>query len=130
MELGNERTVFALVLSGYLLQVLAAVLSALMGTIWPFWMGFGMMGYYRGAYPYPYGFAWLGLWLGLALVSLGLGASAVYLLGKQRPDLTAGSILALLGAVLAFPLMWGLMVGSLLMFVGALLGLTEREQGA
>ncbi|MGC8636419.1 MAG: hypothetical protein ACP5T5_05275 [Thermoprotei archaeon] len=128
--MSNERAAFALVLSGYALQVMAAVLIAVAGAFWPFWMGFGMMGYYRGAYPYGYGFAWLGFWLGFALVALGLGAVAVYMLGKDKPDVTVGSILALLGAVLAFPLMWGFMIGSLLMFVGALLGLTERQRSA
>ncbi len=86
-----------------------------------------MMGYYYRGAAYPYVYPWVSFWLGFGVVALALGATSVYLLGKDKPDVTLGSVLALLGAVLAFPLMWGFMVGSLLMFVGAIVGLVGHQ---
>lgn len=70
------------------------------------------------------------LWLVAAAALLLLGAAATSMLNSPDPGrVRLGSLLVLAVAVLAFPTLWGLFVGSLLMFVGALLGLAWTPSG-
>jgi len=132
IEMNDDRVVFALVLSGFALQAVAAMVMAGIGFWWfpfgaGFGMGMGMMGYYRAAaYPYVYGLLSIAVWVVWSLLVLALGTLAVYFLGKEKPDVALGSTFALIASVLAFPLMWGFFLGSLLMFIGSLIGLASR----
>ncbi len=81
----------------------------------------GMMGQYYGSG--TYGWAWL--WLAIALAAIAVGVVGVLLMNSEDPGrLRSGAVLVLFSAVLAFPTMWGFGAGSILMFIGAILGLT------
>lgn len=70
------------------------------------------------------------LWLVAAAAILLLGAAGTSLLNGVDPGrVRLGALLVLAVAMLAFPTLWGLFVGSLLMFVGALLGLAWTPSG-
>ena len=86
----------------------------------PWMMGLWMMGY-------PYGFdsGWSVVWIVSALVIVGLGVYGTVLMNSSNlARVRMGSTLVLITSIIAFPTMWGFMIGSLLMFVGSLLGLT------
>ncbi len=125
----------ALVISsvGLALQALAGIL-ALWYWSWyrrgPFFMGPWMMGGYYGAppgygprpiyAPYPV------LYAALVAVVLVLGAIGVAMMGSDQPERSRiGAVLTIVAAVIAFPTMFGLIVGSLLMLIGGVLGLVE-----
>jgi len=86
------------------------------------WM---MMGQWMMGYPYGYGSGWSVVWIVSALVIVGLGVyGAVVMNSSNLARVRTGSTLVLIASIIAFPTMWGFMIGSLLMFVGSLLGLT------
>jgi len=123
--MSESRLAFALVLSGFAFQVMVAVFVSFIGFLWwPF--GMGMMGYYGRTYRYGFALPWTAFWALWAAAVLVMGAFAAYLLGREKPDLRSGSILALFASIFAFPLMWGFMVGSLLMFTGSIIGLVNE----
>lgn len=64
------------------------------------------------------------LWLTSGSVVVALGFVGVFLMYSADPKtLQRGSILALVVSVVALPTLWGLGLGSLLMLIGAILGL-------
>lgn len=82
-----------------------------MGMMWGSWPGFNL-------WASPIWLAWLGGVVGLSFL-------AAYWIGSRVEDkVRAGSIIALVIAILAFPTMWGLAIGSLLLFIAGILGLT------
>ncbi|MDG6902615.1 MAG: hypothetical protein JRM80_11755 [Nitrososphaerota archaeon] len=118
---------FWLSVAGLAIQALAFVMIATVyGTVSGFGYGmFGMMGYY-GVMMGPY-FGLGGLWLGAALIALALGTLGVFWMNtNSQRRLRNGGMLVLLAAVFAFPEMWGFWIGSILMFVGAMLALATN----
>lgn len=99
---------------------MAGMMSSMMGG---YYGSTGMMsGYSSTGMAFWGGFAWM--WAAFLIVSMGIAGFGVYLMSSSRlNDLRMGSVLVLLGAVLAFPTMFGLVVGSLLMGLGGILGL-------
>ncbi len=96
--------------------------------------GGGMMnGYYRGMMGSYYSpgmiFGWMGgTLLVVSALVIALGAIGVLQLRSSDTNkVTTGSILVLIAAVIAYPTMWGFGIGSLLMGVGAILGLTSSR---
>jgi hypothetical protein len=91
----------------------------------PDWMAPWGMGHWMSGRPFTnhpiLGF----IWVILALVVIGLGAYGALLMNSSRiGKVRTGSTLVLIVSLIAFPTMWGFMIGSLLMFIGSLLGLT------
>jgi hypothetical protein len=134
-QLGKERqksgsaaekpvAAFTLALVGLVLQGLGAILVVYMIAFWRsgYWwsgtmMGPGMMGPWSG-------FLWP-LAAALAAAVIGLGIVGVsWLNSAELNKVRDGSVLVLVASVIALPTMFGLIVGSLLMFVGGILGLT------
>jgi len=116
---------FTLALIGLALQVVAAVFLA--SAIFYGWTGgsWGMMGPWMMMGPWLAGFFSSPLSLVFTAMVIGLGVLGV--IWMNAPDLSkvrTGSTLVLVASIIAFPTMFGFMVGSLLMFIGAILGLT------
>lgn len=64
------------------------------------------------------------LWLLAAVVVVVLGTAGTALMNSPSTGrVRGGAVLVLLVSILAFPTLWGFFVGSLLMFIGAILGL-------
>lgn len=134
--------VFAIALAGVAVLILSAILWALwmpygpygpyygmMGYVGPYYgmMGYGMMGYYG---PY-YGATGIAPFYGLSLlmatfvvVALALGAAGVLLIARGgMKNVRTGSIMLIIASVIAFPTVFGLVAGSVLMFTAGLMGL-------
>jgi len=125
----ENRPVGALtiVLIGLALQILAAVLFAfatLYGWTSGSW-GPGMMGPWMMMGPWSAGFFWSPLSLVFTALVIGFGVLGALWMNTSEPGrVRTGSTLMLVASIIAFPTMFGFMVGSLLMFIGAILGLT------
>jgi len=59
----------------------------------------------------------------VAIVALGF-YGALLMNSSSLARVRMGSTLVLIASIIAFPTMWGFLIGSLLMFVSSLLGLT------
>jgi hypothetical protein len=125
---------FTLSVVGLALQVVAGVFPVYMFYVysrfggynygWPFGMGPWMM---FGGGPWAFGVspfwsAFLVIFAAAVIVLGGLGV--MWMNTADAGRIRAGSALVLVASVIAFPTMWGFMIGSLLMFVGSILGLT------
>lgn len=127
---------YTLALVGVALQGIAALLVLYMAiffstsvTTWreinPEHMMPWMMGRWMNGYPYTYHPLWSLIWLISAVIVIALGVyGAVLMNSAQVGKVRMGATLVLVASIIAFPTMWGFMIGSLLMFVGSLLGLT------
>lgn len=126
------NTAYILALVGIVFQALGLIL---VGVMVPF--GFGMMNGYgmMGRYaPMMFGYTWGTGWTIMALIwliiGIGVMAVSVYaltLISSRNPSaIHSGSILLLIMAIIAFPTMWGLLIGSALMFAAAIIGLSSR----
>ncbi len=123
---------FGFSLAGLAIQAMGAVmLVAFHGMFAGGFDGmFGMMGYYGNMMGNFAGwwYAWGAVWVLAAVASLGIGFLGVVLMNSGRVGrLRSGALIVLVAAVTAFPTMWGFGLGSVLMFVGAVLGLTTAE---
>lgn len=119
----QPTTAFTLSLTGLVLQVFGALLSPYMMLGWPrgYW-GSGMMGPWMMA-PWLAGF-WWPISIALATIVVALGAVGVVWMNSGRLSrIRSGSTLVLVASVIAFPTMFGFVIGSVLMFVGGILGL-------
>lgn len=84
-----------------------------------------MMGHWLSGYPYTYHPLWGIIWLISTVVIVALSFyGALMMNSSSLARVRMGSTLVLIASIIAFPTMWGFMIGSLLMFVGSLLGLT------
>lgn len=90
----------------------------------------GMMGFYpgmMGGYGGWYGLTWW--WILLGAIALAIGIVGVGFMSSARArNARNGAVLVLVAAILAFPVMWGFWIGSILMFIGALMGLVSAQQ--
>ncbi len=129
---------FALSLVGLIVSTIAALIvgvagSEMFGTFGYGSMMGGMMGGYfsgtgmmNGYAPWGMsgwgGYAWI--LVPLLVASIAVAAFGVFLMNSSRlGDVRMGSVLVLVGAVLAFPTAFGFVVGSLLMVLGGIFGL-------
>lgn len=124
---GGPSAALALSAIGLALQVVAGYFAFAFRPWYGFWyMGPWMMGrYYGGPYAY-YGAPYFPALVYVALVAvvIALGLTGVLLMaGRGAERVRAGSVLVIVAAVIAFPTMFGFIVGSLLILVGGLLGL-------
>jgi len=84
-----------------------------------------MMGHWLSGYPYTYHPLWGIIWLISTVVIVALSFYGALMMNSSNlARVRMGSTLVLIASIIALPTMWGFMVGSLLMFVGSLLGLT------
>ncbi|MCP8309450.1 MAG: hypothetical protein H3Z54_12295 [archaeon] len=68
---------------------------------------------------------WGIFWLILAIPIIAIGLYGALLMNSSNLSrVRTGSTLVLIASILAFPVMWGFIIGSLLMFIGSILGLT------
>jgi hypothetical protein len=74
---------------------------------------------------YPPSYIWVSVWIGVIISVVGLGAYGAFLMNSTDiENVRTGATLVLVASVVAFPTMWGFLIGSLLMFIASLLGLT------
>ncbi len=118
---------FALSLTGLVLQVLGGAFvfaGMLYGWGSGSW-GPGMMGPWMMWGTWPAGFFWSTISTVFVAVVTFLGVFGILWINTSDPDkIRTGSTLVLVASIIAFPTMFGFMLGSLLMFIGGILGLT------
>lgn len=126
-QIAKPSSVFTLALVGVAFEALGLLMLGF-GII-PF--GLGMMGNYGGMMGGYYGgttaFAawWIAIWLIAGLLAIGLGIYGLKLVSSSSvQSVRTGSVLFLVSAVIAFPTMWGLLIGSALLFIASIIGLT------
>lgn len=127
---------YTLALVGAVLQALAALFVLIMTifasrfvTTWqelvperfmPWMMGHWMTGYPFATHP-----VWGVLWIVSAIIVAGLSFyGAVLMNSTSVRRVRTGATVVLIISIVALPTMWGFMIGSLLMFIGSILGLT------
>lgn len=129
---------FGLSLAGLTISAVAALIIGIAGSGMFGTFGYGSMmggmmgGYYSGTgmmngYS-PWGMSGWGsytwVWVPLIVASIAVAAFGVFMMNSSRlGDVRIGSVLVLVAAVLAFPTAFGLVVGSLLLIIGGVLGL-------
>ncbi len=130
MSTTAPNTAYTLGLIGVLFQVIGFVLIAIFG---PFGLmgGYGMMGRYApmmGWYPSSFGWSWMSLvWLIIGGAIVAFSFYGLKLLNSTNPSsIHSGAVLLLILAIIAFPTMWGLMIGSALMFAAAIISLSQH----
>jgi len=127
---------YTLALVGVVLQGVAALFviymvafSSTLAATWrelnPERMMPWMMGHWMTGYPYTHHPLLSLIWLVSAVIVISLGVYGAVLMNSIHvARVRTGATLVLIASIIAFPTMWGFMIGSLLMFVGSLLGLT------
>lgn len=112
---------------GGLLMALFIVYRPSFGYYGPWTMGPWMMfggPWFSGYYSY-----WLPVLVVLAVAVVAVGVLGVlWMNGADLNKVRTGSTLVLMASVIAFPTMFGFMIGSLLMIIGSILGLTWRPE--
>jgi len=84
-----------------------------------------MMGNWMTGYPYTRHPLLSLIWLVWAIIVVVLGVYGAVLMNSASVGrVRMGATLVLIASIIALPTMWGFLIGSLLMFVGSLLGLT------
>jgi len=124
----QDRPVAALTISiiGLALQALGAMFFTSMmlygwGFLWgrSMMMGPWMMGGWPGA------FLWAPIFVVFTVAVVAIGVmGVVWMNSSSLSRVRTGSTLVLVTAVISFPTMFGLVIGSLLMLIGGILGLT------
>ena len=120
---------FTISLIGLALQIVGAIfIASIVGYLPnPLWGWHGMMMpwmMWSWWYPAPLWFAVLAVLTALVII---LGAIGVLWLNTtDLKRVREGATLVLIASLIAFPTMFGFAIGSLLMFIGGLLGLTWR----
>ena len=119
---------YTLAMVGAAFQALAAILIIIFMVFFVGYFGWWMFGY--GMHPWMMGFplvvspVWGLIWAILALVIAGLSIYGALSMNSSNPSrVRTGSTLVLIVSLVAFPTMWGFMIGSLLMFIGSIMGL-------
>lgn len=109
-------------MAGFAFHVIAfafiLILVAIPGLFWDghfSWMG---------GPPWPGLAGWILLWLASGVLVVVLGLIGILMMNSPSVSrVRAGSVIVLIVAIVAFPTLWGLFIGSLLMFLGSILGL-------
>ena len=118
---------FTLSLVGLILQGLGAAFFAYGALYW--WnggtFGYPMMGpWMMFGGPWFGGFFWNPFFALFTAVVMALGVLGVIWMNSTNVNkVRTGSVLVLVASIIAFPTMFGFMIGSLLMLIGSILGL-------
>lgn len=120
---------FTLSSIGLVFQVLGGLMLAYFASYGPaYGFGFGMMGpWMMFGWPFVSGYFsyWFPLFVTLSAAEIALGVlGVVWLNTAALSKVRTGSVLVLVASIIAFPTMFGFMIGSLLMLIGSILGLT------
>ena len=87
-----------------------------------------MMGHWMTGYPFTTHPVLGIIWVALAIVVAALSFyGAIMMNSTNIGRVRTGATLVLIASIIALPTMWGFMVGSVLMFIGSLLGLTWTQ---
>jgi hypothetical protein len=135
---GENRPVAAFTLAavGLAFQIIGGLLFAYMISSYSQFGGFGwpgMMGPWMmfGGWPWMFGFSpfWFAFFIIFAAAEITLGVLGVLWMNNANlSKIRTGSVFVLIASIIAFPTMWGFMIGSLLMLIGSILGLTWQPQ--
>ena len=135
---GENKPVAAFTLSavGLAFQGVGGLLFVYMISSYSQFGGFGwrgMMGPWMifGGWPLMFGYSplWLAFLVAFAAAEITLGVLGVlWMNAANLSRIRTGSVLVLIASIIAFPTMWGFMIGSLLMLIGSILGLTWQTQ--
>jgi len=124
-------TAYVLAVVGVALQSVAALV--LICAVFLFseeWWGYRMMGPWmmHGWGNHSFSYIWVSVWIGIMITVIGLGAyGAISMNSSNIDNVRTGATMVLVASVIAFPTMWGFFIGSLLMFISSLLGLTWQS---
>lgn len=135
---GENKPVAAFTLSevGLAFQGIAGLLFVYMISFFSNYgyFGFGTMGpwmMFGGGWPWMFGFSpfWFAFFIIFAAAEIALGVLGLLWMNTANIGrIRTGSIFVLIASIIAFPTMWGFMIGSLLMLIGGILGLTWQPQ--
>lgn len=120
---------FTLSLIGLSLQMAAVILLVTSLVFWQsiFFRGVGMMMPSMMWVYWPPALFWSALTALITGLVLGFGVLGVILMNTTDAErVKVGATLVLVASIIAFPTMFGFLIGSLLMFIGGILGLTWR----
>ena len=126
-EAERPAAAYALSVVGVGIQVLAAIMMVPMGLwMWNAWSGMmSMMGARGTNFFLPLNGGSIAGWIGLSVAVIVASIIGIFWMNSSNLErVRTGSTLVLIASLLAFPTMWGLFIGSLLMFIGGILGLT------
>jgi hypothetical protein len=130
MSTPTPTTAYTLALVGVLFQIIGFVLIATLG---PFgmWGGYGMMGRYApmmGWYTANIAWSWMSIvWLIIGGAIVAFSIYGLRLMNSANSNsIHSGAILLLILAIIAFPTMWGLLIGSALMLAAAIIILSQH----
>jgi hypothetical protein len=122
---------FMLAIAGVTFQLVAALFlvyilffsEAIMEKMWVYGRMWSWM-MHRGD-SYVVSIVWITFWIAIMIAVVGLGAyGAVLMNSSSIENVRTGATLILVASIIAFPTMWGFFIGSLLMFIGSILGLS------
>ncbi|MGC8661484.1 MAG: hypothetical protein ACP5TZ_03160 [Nitrososphaeria archaeon] len=104
-------------------QIIGWILASVFIEFW-------FRGPYMGMMFEPlYAFNWYPVYAVFGLFAIVIGIIGILLIENgQKERVQAGSVLLIIGAIFAFPIMFGLMVGSILMFIAGILGLVWQPE--
>jgi len=92
-------------------------------------IGFWFRGPYMMMFEPTYTINWYPVYAVFGLFVIVIAIIGIWLIKSgQKEKVQAGSVLLIIGAIFAFPIMFGLMVGSLLMFIAGILGLVWQPE--
>jgi len=125
---------FALSIAGAAIQTVTAIavglLLAFFGGSFPWW---GWRRWWEGVgeVTWPQWSIIVLVWVALAAVILVLSFWGASWINSTDPSrVRSGSVIVLVAALIAFPTLWGLGLGSLLMIAAAIIGLTWKPRAA
>jgi hypothetical protein len=134
--IGEDKPTAAFTLSvvGLFLQALGGLFcvyaisySTSYGFFGPGMMGPWMM--FGGPWMFGYFSYWFPLFAILAGIEIALGVLGVFWMNTANlSKVRTGSVFVLIASIFAFPTMFGFMIGSFLMLIGSILGLTWHPQ--
>ncbi len=128
---GRPSTAYMLSLVGLVFQIVGGIMVVFMASYWNWgWYGwYGHMGgYMMAGMPFSPAY-WINISILFLIIVVSLGiVGLMWMNSKNIERVRTGSILVLVASLVAFPTMWGFFVGSILMLIGSLMGLTWKPE--
>ncbi len=131
MSTSTRSSAYTLALVGAIFQAIGFVLFTVLGSL-GMWSGYGMMGGYAPMmhwYSSGIGWSWVSVvWLIVGGAVVAFSFYGLRLLASTNPNsVYSGAMLLLIFSIIALPTMWGLLIGSALMFAAAIISLSQHS---